>query len=111
MNVAMPIAAVLLDLGFLVIIESTLSFFGLGITLLVLLWGVAVIADSAAENYFITRARLIGRDIDGFFDNAEPGGGDEELISFTAVDDFGIAGDDLHPALCRCRLHRINDPA
>src|SRR5687767_14602311 len=73
--------------------------------------GHAVVTDGPAEDYLIAGASLIGRDIDGFFDDAEPGRGDKELIPFAAVDDFGIAGDDLHPALCRRRSHRIDDPA
>src|ERR1019366_1192017 len=50
-------------------------------------------------------------DVDAGWHDADAGGGDEDLVALAAVDDLGVAGNELHAgAGCR-RAHGFDDAA
>src|SRR5438046_8206093 len=53
----------------------------------------------------------ICRKADVMLDHADTGCGDEDLIAFAAVDDLGIAGDELYAGLSGGGAHGLDDPA
>ena len=57
--------------------------------------GHAVLADAAAQDYFIARPGVGARNVRPPFDQADPGGIDEQAVRLAAVDYLGIAGNDL----------------
>ena len=47
---------------------------------------------------------------DGPLEDADPGGGDVAAVGLAALDDLGVAGDDLHPGDGGRARHRVGDP-
>jgi hypothetical protein len=71
----------------------------------------AMIADVAAEDDLVAAAGAICRYADVMLDHADTGCGDEDLVAFTAVDDLGIAGDELYAGLSGGSAHGLDDRA
>ena len=70
----------------------------------------AVVADVATENDLVAGTGTIGRDADVVLDDTDAGCGDEDLVAFAAVDDLGVAGDELYAGLGGRGTHGFDYP-
>ena len=55
--------------------------------------------------------RAVGGDVDAGRNDADAGGGDEDLVALAAVDDLGVAGDELHAGAGCGGAHGFDDAA
>src|SRR5215469_12877619 len=53
----------------------------------------AMVADITAQDDAVAGAGPVGRDVDRLFYDSDPGGGDEYLVCFSAVYNFGVSRD------------------
>src|SRR5215471_13580718 len=55
----------------------------------------SMVADITAQDDAVAGARPVGRDVDWLFYDSDPGGCNEYLVCFSAIDDFGVSRDEF----------------
>ncbi len=68
-----------------------------------------MIADRAGNQNDVAGTRAIAGQMQPVRHGADPGGGDEHAVRLAALDDLGVAGDDLDAGLARRRAHALRD--